>query len=65
MTDEAESIQIEGEVARLLRPAGDGRVGVDREVRLADLAARVGVDREPKPEHVHADRRGYLDSLHL
>jgi len=37
MTDRGECIQIEGEVARLLRPAGDGRMAVEREVSLADL----------------------------
>jgi len=51
VTDEAESIQIEGEIARLLRPAGAGRVAVDREVRLADLAEALAashrMDRTP------------------
>jgi hypothetical protein len=39
MRQEPEQIQIEGEVARLLRRAEDGRMAVDREVRLAELAA--------------------------
>jgi hypothetical protein len=51
MTDEVESIQIEGQVARLLRPAGDGRMAVEREVRLADLAGALAeghrADRTP------------------
>ncbi len=51
MTDEVETIQIVGEVARLLRPAGEGRVAVDREVRLADLAEALAtgqrMDRTP------------------
>ena len=51
MTHEAERIEIEGEVARLIRPTGDGRAIVEREVRLADLietlAAGLQVDRTP------------------
>jgi hypothetical protein len=51
MTQEPEHIQIEGEVARLLRPAGDGRLTVEREVRLAELAAALAeghrADRTP------------------
>ncbi len=51
MTAEAEQIQIEGQVARLLRPADDGRLVVDREVPLADLAGALAeghrVDRTP------------------
>ena len=39
MTQGSERIQIEGEVARLLRPTGEGEMMVEREVRLADLAA--------------------------
>jgi len=48
---ESEHIQIEGEVARLLRPGGDGRMSVEREVRLADLTAALAdghqADRTP------------------
>jgi len=48
---ESEHIQIEGEVARLLRPGGDGRMTVEREVRLADLTAALAdghqADRTP------------------
>ena len=51
MTQEPERIHIEGEVARLLRPAGDGRMAVEREVRLSDLAGAVAeghrTDRTP------------------
>jgi hypothetical protein len=51
MTQEGERIQIEGEVARLFRPAGDGRAAVEREVRVAELAealaARMRADRTP------------------
>jgi len=51
MTQEPEQIQIEGEVARLLRPAGDGGMTVEREVRLADLTAKLAdghqADRTP------------------
>ncbi len=51
MTREAEHIQIEGEVARLLRPTGDGRMAVEREVCLADLAGALAeghpADRTP------------------
>ncbi len=51
MTAEPARIQIEGEVVRLLRPAGEGRVAVEREVRLADLtqalASGLRDDRTP------------------
>lgn len=51
MMQESEHIQIEGEVARLLRPGGDGRMTVEREVRLADLTATLAngypADRTP------------------
>jgi hypothetical protein len=51
VTHEAELIQIEGEVARLLRPVGDGQMAVEREVRLADLVGVLAggqpVDRTP------------------
>ena len=51
MTQESDSIQIEGEVARLLRPAGEGGMAVEREVRLAELTAALAdghqADRTP------------------
>ncbi len=47
MMHEAECIQIEGEVARLLRPAGDGRMVVEREVRLADLVGALTEGHRP------------------
>lgn len=45
MTQEPEHIQIEDGVARLLRPAEDGRMLVERQVRLADLTAALAGDR--------------------
>jgi hypothetical protein len=51
MRHEPEYIQIEGEAARLLRPAGAGGMRVEREVRLADLTAALAdgqqADRTP------------------
>lgn len=51
MTQEPERIQIEGEVARLLRPGGGDGMTVEREVRLADLTAKLAdghqMDRTP------------------
>ena len=51
MTQEPEQIQIEGEAARLLRPAGEGGMAVEREVRLVDLTAALAdghqADRTP------------------
>lgn len=51
MTQGPEHIQIEGEVARLLRPAEGGRMAVEREVRLTELAAALAeghrMDRTP------------------
>jgi hypothetical protein len=39
MSGEPEQIRIEGSLARLLRPAGEAPLQVEREVRLADLVA--------------------------
>ncbi len=51
MTQEPEHIQIAGEAARLLRPAGADGMRVEREVRLADLTAALAdghqADRTP------------------
>ncbi len=51
MTQESEHIHIEGGVARLLRPAGEGGMAVEREVRLADLTEALAdgqqADRTP------------------
>ena len=51
MTHEGESIRIQGERVRLVRPAEDGREVVGREVLLADLAealaGRLRADRTP------------------
>lgn len=51
MMREPEHIQIEGEVARLFRPAGERGMTVEREVRLADLTAALAdghqADRTP------------------
>lgn len=53
MTPEPESIRIEGERARLVRPGGDGREVVGREVLLTDLA-------EALAAHLRADRTPIL-----
>jgi hypothetical protein len=53
MTPPDESIRIEGERARLLRPGGDGRELVGREVLLTDLA-------EALAAHLRADRTPIL-----
>jgi len=51
VTQEADSIRIEGERARLVRPGGDGGEVIGREVLLTDLAealaARLRADRTP------------------
>jgi len=51
MTQDSERIQIEGEVARLLLPSGEGEMVVEREVRLADLTGALAdgkqADRTP------------------
>jgi hypothetical protein len=51
MTQEPEQIRIEAEAVRLLRPAGEGGLAVEREVRLADLTAALAdghqADRTP------------------